>query len=517
MLRIFLLTWLMIGIPLWVFSQAISDSDSSILMQTKRVEYEVSNEDIRFELVQGDDEGILMIRETRRRTSSGFIWTLNYLDTSLNENWTVDINVLFGMSFMGHDFNGESFFLLFAKDEYKLEELYVIKVDKADGALSDYHVNTVLPMTLSHFEVLNHSLIFGGSSNNRPVVLFYQLEEKKAKVLPGIYNNKSEIVDILVNDERGVFTVVLNERSHSKDFIVSLKIFSGEGKTLHTSALKTIYEKSLIDGVPTDFDFGIQYVAGAYSNRNSDVSRGLYLAKLVNGEQEFIKYHSYGDLDNFFSYLGDNREVKMKRKINKRRESGKNLKFNYRLLVHDIVKRGEEYILIGEAYYPKYSSNTSVQGSMINPYDQLNQQQAVYAQPKLLGYNYTHAVVVGFSADGEILWDNSFEINDVLVFPLIENVQVSVNHDKIILMYAHDNMLKTKIIQGDSVLEGKTIENIELSYEGDQVKESIPGMEGIKWWYDKSFYAYGMQKIKNMTQEGVKMNRKVFYINKVEF
>ncbi|WP_073118818.1 hypothetical protein [Reichenbachiella agariperforans] len=492
------------------------EEDDSFISQPLRLEYEVSNQDRSFETVQADDEGLLLVRQTNIRTQTGFAWGLYYLDTALNENWHVDVNVEYGMNFIGHDFNGESFFLLFTDHEYNLEELYVIKVDKENGALSDYHINTVLPMNLSHFEVIQHSLIFGGESNNRPVVLFYELNGDKAKVLPGVYNNQSKIVDIIVNDEEEIFTVVLNEKSYKKNVTVSLKIFSSEGRTLHTSTIQTEYEKSLIDGVPTNFEGGVQYIAGTYAARHSDVSRGLYVSKLVYGEQEFIKYYSYGDLDNFFSYLTDRREEKMKKKIEKKRGNGKNLKLNYRLMVHDIVKRGDEYILIGEAYYPKYSSTTSVQGSMNNPYNQTGQ-QPTYAQPKLLGYNYTHAIVVAFNKDGEILWDNSFEINDVLIFPLRENVQVSVRPNDIVLMYAFDNSLKTKLIQGDSVLEGKTINDIKLKYKTDEVRENITGMQGIKWWYGQSFYAYGMQKIKNKHDDNVQLNRKVFYINKVEY
>ncbi|PIB35677.1 hypothetical protein BFP72_09870 [Reichenbachiella sp. 5M10] len=506
--------WLLLSFSL--MAQEQTEEDSSFLSQSKRVEYEVNNFDVSMEIVKADEEGLMLVKETSVRTDGGFVWELSYLDTALVEQWHVNITVKYGMTFMGHDFNGESFFLLFSKGEYKLDELYVIKVEKENGHATDFHVNTVLPLTLTHFEVIDQALIFGGDSNNRPVVLFYELESNKPTVLPGIYNNKTEIVDILINDDAGIFTVVVNEKSQGRDVTISLKLFSKQGKSLHTSTLKTVYEKSLIDGVPTDFDYGIQYVAGTYSARNSEISKGIYIAKLVYGEQEFIKFHSYGELDNFFGYLNDKQEQRMKSKIEKRKGSGKDMNLNYRLMVHDIVQREDEFILIGEAYIPKYSSTTSVQGSMINPYVQ-NGQQPSYAQPKLLGYNYTHAIVVGFSAEGDVIWDNSFEINDVQVFPLIENVQVKVDPNKIVLMYSSDNSLKTKIIQGDSVLEGKSMNDIKLKYESDEVKESISGMEGIKWWYGKCFYAYGMQKIKNPSDDGVKLNRKVFYINKVGY
>ena len=41
-------------------------------------------------------------------------------------------------------------------------------------------------------------------------------------------------------------------------------------------------------------------------------------------------------------------------------------------------------------------------------------------------------------------------------------------------------------------------------------------MEGFEHWYDNFYLAYGIQKIKNSKDSDTKLNRRVFYINKIK-
>ena len=135
------------------------------------------------------------------------------------------------------------------------------------------------------------------------------------------------------------------------------------------------------------------------------------------------------------------------------------------------------------------------------------------------GYHYTHAVVIGFNEKGDILWDNSFQINDVVSFQLEQFVHADVQDDKIVLLYLYENEIRTKIISGSEVLEGKSFNNMRLTFEDDVIndKSSYANVGGLEKWYDHNYFAYGVQKIKNLRDTGVNLNRKVFYINKVRY
>lgn len=488
--------------------------DSSFIFQPNRIEFEIGPKDIDFQIIPAEEQGLLVVKSSRNRNKEGWIWSFNMVDTTLNVSWTVIHTIPFGANFLGYDYSNGAFFLLFGESSYKLEEMKVMKVDIVDGRADHYEVNTVFPVQLTEFEVVGNTLVFGGYANFRPVVMLYDMIEKKPKVLPGFYNNNSDILEIRIDDEQKAFTVILNERTFNKKITIALKTFTEHGEMLQTKALESDYEKSLIDGVSTTFESGVQYVAGTYARKKSEYSRGLYLAKLQGGEQLMLKYHNYADLENFFSYMKAKREQRVKDRISRRKVKGRKVKFNYRLLVHDIIQRGDEYILIGEAYYPKYSTYGGG-GYYDAPYQGNSRQN--WADPNFVGYKYTHAVVVGFDRSGNVVWDNSFEINDVLSTQLTEFVKVSTEEDRIVLLYIYEDVLRSKIIEGSQILEGKSFDPIALHFQSDEIKDNSKEMEGLENWYDTKFYAYGIQNIKNLRDQNVKLNRKVFYINKVQY
>jgi len=238
------------------------------------------------------------------------------------------------------------------------------------------------------------------------------------------------------------------------------------------------------------------------------------MASVDNLGDQKIKYYNYADLENFFNYMRAKRRNRVSKRIERKRISGKKIKFNYRLLVHDIIKDGDQYVMVGEAFYPKYSSSsgyTSYTGAHTN-----------FSYPGnygmyFVGYRYTHAVVVGFNDKGEVLWDNSFEIDNVLSYNLDQFVHVDSNEERIVLLYLYENEIRTKIIKGNEVLEGESAENIQLSFDDDKLRNESMGIESLEPWYKNNFYAYGTQNIKNEKDTGVKLNRRVFYVNKVRY
>jgi hypothetical protein len=198
------------------------------------------------------------------------------------------------------------------------------------------------------------------------------------------------------------------------------------------------------------------------------------------------------------------RKARVKNKIVKKREKGKEYQLRYRVLLHDIIEKDNQYIVIGEAYYPQYRS-TSMYGGFGRGYN-----DRIFD-----GYKYTHAVVCGFDKKGNLLWDNCFEIQDVTNYYLEEMVKVAVDDDKIILAYPQDGQLATKLIKGNEVVKNKENYPIKTNFEGDKVLNSED--VNVSDWYGKYFISWGHQEISNTKDAGVKNNRKVFYLNKVTY
>jgi hypothetical protein len=66
------------------------------------------------------------------------------------------------------------------------------------------------------------------------------------------------------------------------------------------------------------------------------------------------------------------------------------------------------------------------------------------------------------------------------------------------------------------VIEGKSFDSVKLMFEDDVAnKNNISNIGGLEKWFDHNFLAYGVQKIKNLKDRGINLNRRVFYINKI--
>src|SRR5688572_15912597 len=113
---------------------------------------------------------------------------------------------------------------------------------------------------------------------------------------------------------------------------------------------------------------------------------------------------------------------------------------------------------------------------------------------------------------GKLLWDNSFEINDVRTFTLEQFVKMDAQKEKIALLYLYDNKIRTKIIQDSIVLEGKTSKQLQPK------ADASPGssINRLDYWYDDYFLAYGVQDIGSPTLLG-RNRKKVFFVSKVSY
>jgi hypothetical protein len=406
--------------------------------------------------------------------------------------------------------NGQLYFLLRYQD-FSKNNFEVFALDHTNGNFVKYTVKNFIPFTPSEFQVTEKAAIMGGYYNQVPVVIYYSFQTQKAKVLPGLLNENGELTQVKPYPD-GTFDVLISARNFKGQQTVWIKNYDAEGDLQSNYALEPEDYKHLIFARSIKTSDNMQLVAGVFGGRNSLYSRGLFLASIDPVGRQQLRYYNYGDLENFFKYMKAKREQRVKDRIERRKVKGKKTRFSYRFLVHEIVPYKNQYILLGEAFYPKYVSTSTGYGGFFSvPTYNLNYNSIMRDGRIFDGYYYTHAVVMGFDQNGKLLWDNSFEINDVRTFTLEQFVKLDVQGDKISLLYLYDNELRTKIIQDNQVLEGKAMEGIKTSAEGDIVKKEQPGANKLDHWYGNYFFACGVQEVSNPTTG----RRRVFYINKI--
>ncbi|AHM62156.1 hypothetical protein D770_19525 [Flammeovirgaceae bacterium 311] len=485
------------------------------IKQPARLELELKRETDEYFVIPAGTDGIFVHqRNVKESTFSKNIYDLYLYDTTLTERWKSRLELGTQAVYRGWEYRKGKVFLLFSEPKNRSVDFLLYTIDTETSFIRGYTIKNDLQIDLTEFTALEDLVLLGGYVNYRPAVFAYDLTTEHFKVLPGLYLNNSELLELKVTPEQKTFTVLYSDQTPDKQQTVGSKTFNEKGELLFEYKLKPDKEHYLLYGRTTSFGDDAVYIAGTYANSNSKYSRGIYMARVAPDGTQKINYYNYGELTNFFSYMKDKRQKRIKDKVSRRMAQGKKVKFNYRLLVHDVVESNGNHVLLAEAYYPKYQ-NSSAGGTYFREFRRSG--ISTYPNQYLEGYKYTHAVLVGFNNDGKLLWDNSFEINEVFSPQLDKLVHVLPDKDYTVLLYTFEDAIRTKIIKNDKVLEGKQEEKLALTNENDQISKLDQEEATLLPWYGPYFFAYGTQRIKNISKDTGATSRKVFFINKIVY
>ncbi|MEO7992345.1 MAG: hypothetical protein ABI663_22535 [Chryseolinea sp.] len=479
------------------------------IIQSTRIEISLSSGDEGFEVINAYQDGLYIFR--RLLLDNEEVLDLIKLDSTCEQRWRGQLPITPKYILMGKKVEKNLLYLLFRFQDYSKNDFELFVIDQANGKYVKYIIKNFIPFSPNDFQVTEKAVLIGGYFNRVPVVIYFSLATEKTKVLPGLFNETGELTQVRTYED-GTIDVLISGLNIKGQKTIWVKNYDPDGDLLSNQALEPEDNKNLIFARSIKTDNQLQLIAGVYGGRNTEYSRGMFMASIDPSGMQNIRYYNFGDLENFFKFMRAKRELRVKNRIERRKIKGKKIRFNYRIMVHQIVPYNNQYILLGEAFYPRYTTmDRSYYSGFFNPL----QPGSYFTRDGRIfdGYYYTHAVVMGFSNDGDLLWDNSFEINDVKTFTLEQFVKLEVQKDKIALLYLFENQLRTKIIKGNQVLEGKTSEPIETKVANDVVKNHSTDRNHLDYWYNQYFYAYGIQEISN-PKFG---QRRVFFINKVSY
>jgi hypothetical protein len=457
-----------------------------------------------------DDNGILIHRRIPGRKEDQI--ELIKIDSSLHENWRGYITIQKDLLISHLKMKDNLVFILLKSGKYVSGDFQVIAVQADDGNFSVYTIKNMIPFNPSDFVVTSKGMLIGGYYNYRPLVLFFSFKTQRSKILPGFFNEPGELNQIKTYPNASM-EIIVSAKNFEHQRCLWIRNYDEEGDLVKTTVLEPTVNRNLIFGRSVKMPGDAQVVAGVYGSRNGEYSRGIFVAEINQAGEYKINYHNFSELQNFFNYMKVRREKRVKERIERRKIKGKKSRFNYRLLVQEVVPYGDQYIMLGEAFYPHYTYT----GSNAFGISQFYSNPLMRGDRVFDGYQYTHAIVIGFDKNGNLKWDNSFEINDVKSFELQQLVKISPDDNRIVLLYLYDNLIRSKIIKDNQVLEGKTADPVKSKFETDIVKEKDTRNSKLNYWYSEHFFASGIQKVRNSLTGNESGYRKVFFINKLKY
>src|SRR5690606_31979279 len=422
-----------------------------------------------FEIVPSSRDGLFLYRHLSAPDQDHV--QLVRLDTTFQQQWSGFIGIEKNYLIMGTRTFDDDLYILLRYRDFSNNNLILLSIDAASGDFTQHHIRGYIPFTPSEFQVTQHAAVVGGYYNRIPVVLYYAFATNRSHVLPGLFTEAGELTQIKTYPD-GSFDVLISARNYARQRTLWIKNYNADGELLRNLLLTPDENRHLIFGRSLKTDNDRQIVAGVYRSRSAEYSRGIFIAVIEPSGYEQIRYYNFADLENFFRYMKARREERIKQRIARKKIRGKKIRFNYRFLVHELVPYRDEFILLGEAFYPRYiTPDRTMYYGFLSNYS-LMANRAIMNGRIFDGYYYTHAVVMGFSEHGDLLWDNSFEINDVKTWTLEQFVKIDVKPDRAALIYLFDNHIRTKIIHNGEVLEGKSIDPISTFNDLDVVKDA---------------------------------------------
>ncbi len=437
------------------------------------------------------------------------------IDTSFRQLWSGFIEIDNDMNLVDSETGPRFVFLLLRNRISAYASFQILSIDKVNGSNILYKVSSQIPMIPMEFKVTGNTALIAGYFNQRPLVLHYDLLTRRTKILPGFFNTPGEITQLTV-DEQGFVEVIFSMRMFEKKKELWVRTFDPAGNLVQNTVLRASDRRNLIFGRSVVLGDGRKVVAGVYGNRFSAYSRGVFIASVPVDTDPEILYYNYSDLKYFFNYLKSGKQKRLKERIERKKVKGKEARFNYRLLVHELVPHDGQYLLLGEAFYPKYRYYTSSYGG--GPYRApiLFGMPLARSEPVFDGFQYTHAVILAIRPDGQLAWDNSFEIDGIKSFELEQFVKLQTLSNRVVLLYMFGNEIRSKIIERDLMHEEKLYDPIQLKFQNDRLVPTGTEVSRLDYWYGQTLYASGVQRIQNLRDNDVLTYRRVFFINKIQ-
>lgn len=482
-----------------------------------RLDYEI------FKLIPCGESGLLLFYEsTEQDYEDSKNWYFTFYDPNLKEKWTKVVPIVNNLKYKKFVREGNSVFMYFQNTGKKKSENFNFQILKFEiDTKRFFAISGVIPdkSELVDFKVHKQTAFVGlNLKKNQVQINAINIITGKNKLLLVDLNGQNILEDIFIDIMDESVQVLVNNYISKKHNAIYIIKYDFNGNKISTVEVKTENKENELNSAKLLYvNKNEKIMIGTYNKSTGKttelkeniqtVSTGYYFTKIVNEKQKFINYFNFLNFKNFYSALGGREIYKIKKKAEKKKIASKDYSLNYRLLLHDIIQYDGKYILLSEAYYPEYHTVTN----MVYDYygRPMPQSYTVFD-----GYKFFNAIIAGFDDEGNLLWDNGFEIWNILTFYLKKHIIFYFDRNDMILAYNSEGKIASKIFENGEVVGDREYSEIDLMYPKDNIIDDKNS--NMIHWYDNYFICYGNQEIKNNSLP--KLNKRtVFYINKVAF
>ncbi len=496
-------------------------------IQTARYELEQKNSDQEFILVSMQAEGIALIRDMEKYKDGKQLWQVIRVDTTLQEVWSMELDIENRLRLVGYEYKDNHIYLLFRSGEHEASDLTLFTIHIGSQEIRRYTIKQELSFKVTHFSALASSIALGGYVSNEPAILLYNLENEKAKIVPGFFISDTELLDLRVNTNN-TFNTIITERNNKQTKKLILKTFDASGAMLMEDIIEIDEKRTILSGITSTLINDELLLVGTWTVGNSKLASGIYTTLIDPFSEQSINYYDFGQLQHFLDYQKEKRIVKLKQRSVVAKKVGDIPDFKTYAIPMRLEEQPTGFALLTEVYLPSTSLNT-------NPYWNTNY-GLPYAGYSPYGYNpfmnryyntpyqfnspqtgetkMLHASLSLFDLQGKLLSDYGLKLEDKKSSGLEQTSDFIFYGDHIALAYKKEKELIINNTKSDGVVIPETL--VTQLEETAIIRHDSNNNSLIRSWYKNIFFVSGYQNIKDKSGKTEDPTRFVFYINKIE-
>ncbi len=486
-----------------------------------RIEIKSDLENDNYNVVPCSKYGVLVFYQSVNMYSNQErVWLFTLFDQKLKRKKKFEVPVIEGVYYQGYIRDSLGVYLIFYNNDRVKSGVFNLQVLKYDFISEDFDVLKALAAEKANLidgEVINDKVFLGFDLKKHNIDIYMaDFRNNVFKNLNFENVDRNLLEDIYADKISGDVKVIINNFYTRKENQLLVVTYDSKGNEKGRCFIKASDpDIELNSARMISLNADQQLVIGTYNNaashssdlKNEDeiVSAGVYISRMNENQQDYLKYYNFLDFKNFNAYVSASRVFRLKKKSGK--SSDRDYSLNYRLLLHDIMKNGDEYILLAEAYYPEYRTVSYI------TYD-------YYGRPfpqtytVFEGFKFFSGIITGFNPDGKLLWDNGIKIWDIVSFKLEKRVEAFFDKNDLVLAYNNQGKIAYEIYDQGEVIGDFEYVDIQKRYGKDKLIDEANS--NLIKWYDKYFLCVGYQEIRNNALADNE-KREVFYMNKVAF
>lgn len=489
---------------------------SSILISAQikttenRIEIELKDGYNNERIYEFGENGFVMTSETEKPVNGSYEMRFQRFSTDLalldEQTYSLPKGYYESYSFVEDD-------VLFKLIANRMGKYSIIQYNSKTGEIANIDGDFEHSVYIQFLEIANGHAVFISSYKRKLTMTNLDMASGEVVSSPisveGVSPKRIGAANLQFIDKSACFYLSYSAYVSRKEIKWYLNQYSLNGELLATKTINEEAEKKFTSTTIAALDEKDIIISGTYSNTYNGYSNGLYLTTTNDGEVQEPRFYNFIDLENFLSYLPERTQARIEKKKERMAERGKELEISYRIAIHDIIPCNEDFLFLGEAYYPTYRTETRT--------TYVNGKPTTTTVQVFDGYQYTHALLAKFNKEGELLWSQCFKM-----YPMTKPFYV-----KRFIRIAGQTQSSLKLVFAD----GKYIYGKEFDFAGNVISEKtsaeINGLlendktrairSEIYFWYGNYFLSYGFQRIKNTKDDDVKRKRNVLFVNKIKF